>query len=143
MSALTDSEQWKALRRELESVAQRAKAFNAYVLDAWDNQWCAAHGFSAMPRDDLMDLIRAGVGRRTPLRRGGALDAVVSSRIGHAFLKSFASCYVLLLRYAGRFDDDLTRTVVMEALARIEALTIALPSPDGPGFDAADAAKRA
>jgi hypothetical protein len=143
MSMLTDSDQWEALRRELESVAQRAKAFNAYVFDAWDNQWCAARGFSDVPRDDLVDIVHTAIGRRTPLRRGGTLDTVVSGRTGHAYLKSFGSCYVLLLRYAGGFDDDLTRTVVMDELARIEALTMALPSPDGPGSDATDAAKRA
>jgi hypothetical protein len=143
MSMLTDSEQWEALRRELESVAQRAKAFNAYVFDAWDKQWCAARGFSDAPRDDLVNIVHTAIGGSTPLRRGGALDTVVSGRAGHAYLKSFGSCYILLLRYAGGFDDHLTRAVVMDQIARIEALTMALPPPDGPGFDAADAAKRA
>jgi hypothetical protein len=142
--AANDSSEWQDLRAALESVSSKARAFSAYVFDAWGKLCCAAHGFSEMPRDDLFDLIRAAVARSgTPLQRGGALDSCLSGRTGHAYLKTFGSCYVLELRYAGPFDHKSARAAVAEALPAIEALTLRLPPPGRPGGHASEASKRA
>jgi hypothetical protein len=140
---MDDSPEWQALQRELEAVAREAKAFNAYVFDAWDKLLCSAHGFSEMPRQDLLDLIRAGIGRAgKPLQRGGTLDTCVT-RPGHAYLKTYGSCYVVLVRYPGPFNEKLTRSSVADALPRIEALTLRLPPSGGPGSHPGEASKRA
>lgn len=141
--AVDDSAEWQDLQRELETVAREAKAFNAYVFDAWDKMWCAVRGFNEMPREDLVDLIRAGIGRSgTPLQRGGTLDTCVR-RPAYAYLKTYGSCYVLLLRYGGPFDMKTTRAAVSGALSKIEALTLRLPPSGGPGSHAGEASKRA
>jgi hypothetical protein len=142
--ATDDSPEWQDLRAALESVSSEARAFNAYVFDAWGTLWCAALGFSEMPRDDLFDLVRAGVGRSgTSLARGGTLDTCLSGRTGHAYLRTFGSCYVLLVRYAGPFDQKSARAAVVEALPVIEALTLRLPPSGGPGGHGSEASKRA
>ena len=142
--ATDDSPEWRELQAALESVSSKARAFNAYVFDAWGKLWCAAHGFSEMPRDDLFDLIRTAVARSgTPLQRGGALDTCLSGRTGHAYLKTFGSCYVLQLRYAGPFDQKSACAAVAKALPVIEALTLRLPPSGGPGGHASEASKRA
>ncbi len=125
-------------------MAGTAKAFNAYVLDAWDNVWCAARGFNNLPRDELVDFVhhaaqRAGIS----LARGGHLDTSLSDRMGHAYLCSYASCYVLLLRFSGSFDVANVRNAVRAALPRLEALTLRLPPDGGPGSSDGEAAASA
>lgn len=46
--------------------------------------------------------------------------------------ESFAGIYVLVVGFDGTFDPFRARARVREALPRIEALTLALPPPDGP-----------
>jgi len=141
---LGDTPEWQALQRELVGVSRAAHAFNAYVVDAWDNLRCAAHDFSEKPRDDLVDLILEALGKDgTPLTRGGKLDACLDGRAGHAYLKTFGSCYVLLLRYPGPFDQKVARAAVSAALPAIEALTLRLPPSGGPDSHGTEAAKRA
>jgi hypothetical protein len=138
---LSRSPEWEELRLELEAVAAASSCFNAYVLDAWDNFWCAARGFTEAPREDLADLVHAAATRKgVTLTRGGKLDTSLSGRTGHAYLRSYGSCYVLLLRFSGPFDVNKTREAVLDALPRLEALTIRLPPPDGPGADGSEAA---
>jgi hypothetical protein len=123
-SALSESVEWQELQRELELVAKALRAFNVYVLDAWGNAWCAAHGFSEMPRDDLVRLVDAGVARgRTPLARGGQLDIATSDKMGHRYLRTYGSCYVLLVRFSAPCDVTAVRASIEPALLRLEALT--------------------
>ena len=143
LRVVTDSPEWQDLQRELEALARDAKCFNAYVFDAWENPWCAAHSFTEVAREDLLDLVRAGTARaRAPLHRGGVLDSCLSGRMGHAYLKTYASCYVLVLRFSGPFDEQKTRAAVSLALPRLEALTVRLPPSGGPGSRGQEAAKR-
>ena len=138
---MAQSAEWDELQRELEAVAVAAHAFNAYVFDVWDNLWCAAHGFSDVPREDVAKLIHAAAARRgVSLVRGGKLDTCISEFVGYVYLRTYGSCYVLLLRFPGPFDQDKARGAVTEALQRLEALTLRLPPPDGPGSDGNEAA---
>jgi hypothetical protein len=67
--------EWETLLAELEAVAAAAGAFNAHVLDALDNHWCAARGFSEAPREDLADFVHEAESRTgIALDRGGKLD---------------------------------------------------------------------
>jgi len=144
MSALTESVEWQELQRELELVAKSLGAFNVYVLDAWDNMWCAARGFSEEPRDDLVRLVEAGVARgRTPLARGGHLDIAMSDRMGHRYLRTYGSCYVLLARFSGAFDVATVRASIGATLSRLEAMTLRLPISGGPGGSGNEAANSA
>jgi hypothetical protein len=128
------SYEWGELRRELEVVARAAAAFNAYVVDAWGVAWCAASHFEHIWPEDLAELVRlAEECRRVPVARGGKLDLALSGPKGHAYLRTYASCYVVVLRYAGPFDEAKAREAVSAALPRIESLTLRLPPPDGPG----------
>jgi hypothetical protein len=138
---LSRSSEWEELRAELEAITGASSCFNAYVFDVWDNFWCAARGFTDTPRDDLADFQHAAATRAgVTLNRGGKLDTSLSGRMGHAYLLTYGSCYVLLLRFSGPFDVAKTREAVREALPRLEALTLRLPPPDGPGADGSEAA---
>jgi hypothetical protein len=140
-SDLPRSPEWEELRAELEAIAAACSSFNAYILDVWDNSWCAARGFNDMPRADLADFIHAAASRKAvTLTRGGKLDTSLSGPMGHAFLRTYGSCYVLLLRFSRPFDVEKTRDTVRAALPRLEALTMRLPPPDGPGSDGNEAA---
>jgi hypothetical protein len=144
LSDLTESVEWQDLQRELELVVKTVGAFNAYVFDAWDNMWCSAHGYVEAPRDDLVKLIHAGVvkGRR-PLARGGQLDTAMSDKMGHRYLRTYGSCYVLLVRFSAGPDVAAVRAAVGSALPQLEARTLRLPTVGGPGGSGNEAAKRA
>lgn len=138
---MSRSPEWEELRAELETVVGASSCFNAYVFDAWDNFWCAAHSFMEARGEDLVHLIHAAAAReRVTLTRGGKLDTAISGRLGHAYLRTYGSCYIVFLRFSGPFDVNETRTVVRAALPRLEALTMRLPPPDGPGADGGEAA---
>jgi hypothetical protein len=103
------------------------------VLDAWDTVWCSARG-STGKRGDLGDFVRLAAARKgVPLIRGGKFDTSLSGRMGDAYLKSFGSCYAVLLRFSGPFDNVKVRAIVASAINQIETLTLKLPPPDGPG----------
>jgi hypothetical protein len=72
---VSESREWEELRKELEALADVAHAFNAYVLDAWDNVWCAARWFTSIYPEDLIAFVHAAIARKgIPLQRGGKLD---------------------------------------------------------------------
>jgi hypothetical protein len=138
---MTPSREWEELRGELERVAAAALAYNAYVLDAWDVMWCAAHSFTAVYGEDLAAIVHAAAAKKgVSLTRGGKLDTSVSGPKGHAYLRTYGSCYVVVLRYAGPFDESKARDVATAALPRLEALTLLLPPPGGPGSSGNEAA---
>jgi hypothetical protein len=126
----------------LAQLADDASAVNVYVFDAWSHVWC-----TAMPVAWIADTFDAGMGERPvgtraveildtalrrlekPLPRGGTLAA----RVGEAYLRSFATVYVLMLRFAHPFELEPLRALVDAALPDIARLTTALPPPGGPG----------
>jgi hypothetical protein len=145
MPTIADSTEWQELERELADVTKSARAFNTHVFDAWDNLWCSARGGWQMRRDDLADFVHVAVARArtSPLARGGVLDTTLTGRMGHAYLRTFGSCYVLLLRFSGPFHAAVARSVVALALPRVELLTLRLPPSGGPGNSGAEASNRA
>jgi len=139
---------WMQLAEELAKLVVVTHGHNAYVLDAWGGSWCAAHDFSEELPEPVTKLLEWAFARiEKPLTKGGALDLMISnteaSPMGHAYLCSFAAVRVLFLRFAGPFDPVIVRDSVRAALPRIEALTLALPSPDGPASGEAVRGKRA
>jgi hypothetical protein len=71
---------------------------------------------------------------KTPLSRGGRLDrALIPSREDYGLFRTFSGVYVLLLRSLVPVDGASWPGAITEALPRIQALTLALPPPDGPG----------
>jgi hypothetical protein len=138
---VSTSSEWQALRRELQILANTTSAFNAYVVDAWGVAWCAARYFESIYPEDLATLVHlAEERRRVRVTYGGKLDTALSGPRGHAYVRTYASCYVVLLRYAGPFDETKAREATTAALPRLEALTLRLPPPDGPGSSGNQAA---
>src|SRR5262249_37551162 len=43
MMSESHTAEWYELQKRLAALAEAAHAHNAYVLDAWENLWCAAH----------------------------------------------------------------------------------------------------
>jgi len=141
---VTDTLEWRALRDELEAISARTHAFNAYVFDAWDNLWCSAHSFESVASDDLLGFVHRMLARsHVSLVRGGVLDDCVSDSRGYVYVRSYASCYVLVLRFSSRPECSLARAVVEAELDKLEALTLKLPPSDGPGTSGAESANRA
>jgi hypothetical protein len=141
------SPEWLALSAELVALSGATHAHNAYVADATGMSWCAAHDFSEQLPQSVADLLAWRLDQLPkPLPKGGVLDAAVSRVTGtpggHAYFASFAGVYVLVLRFAGPFDVDNVRTLVGTALPRLEALTLALPPPEGPDHDAHQAFRK-
>lgn len=139
---------WSQLADELAKLAAVVHAHNAYVVDAWGGSWCAAHDFSEALPEPLAGLLDWALSRlEKPLPKGGALDVVIArtggAPTGHAYFCSFAAVRILILRFAGPFDPALVRRSVRAALPRVQALTLALPSPDGPASGAGERSKRA
>ena len=134
---------WVRLAVALNRLARAAGVDNAYVLDASTQCWCSAHSYEDAPPDGLVELTeRALSGLAKPLARGGKLrTSVNTNRSGNVYLCSFASIYILALRSARPIGSEAIRRVDA-ALPDIEALTLALPSPEDPGSDAGEAAVR-
>lgn len=128
--------EWEHLQAELADLVLGAEAFNAYVFDVWNNFWCAAHSYAYAPDEELARLIQlVAKERHVALTHGGHLDTALSVPDAHLFVKTYGSCYVLLLRFAGDFSVEQVRSRVHAAIPRIEALTLLLPPPDGPESD--------
>jgi hypothetical protein len=71
--------------------------------------------------------------RAASLRRGGRLSVANVDGDDRYIAESFAGIYVVVVWFEGPFELDLARARVRRAQPRIEALTLALPPPDGPG----------
>lgn len=126
----TDSQEWLRLQHRLGDLASEAGAQNAFVLDAWANLWCAAHSYDGSAAQlATLATERALASVRPPLPRGGHIDG----EFFFGYIWSFAGVYVLVLRFTRTFDAEPVRVLVVKALPSIEALTLALPPPDGPG----------
>ncbi len=123
--------EWAELRRELDSVATAVGAENGYVLDAWCNLWCSAYEEDPEMRSGVIELVRDELDSlELPLPQGGWIDRRAHQYRGHAYLKSFGSVYVLVLRHAAPFDLTAQQKAVAEALETIEPLVVGLaPHP--------------
>lgn len=131
----TDVPEWLALQDRLVTLTTFTGAHNAYVVDAWLNIWCSAHSYDAALEGLARDLTRTALGTLRPsLQRGGRLDRSLPC----TYMRSYAGVYVLLLRFSGEFEDRAVQSAVAAALPAIEALTVALPPPDGPGAGGAE-----
>lgn len=126
-----DVPEWLELRGQLLALTESSGAHNSYVLDAWANVWCAARGFDWPGAVGVAQVVVAGL--RPALQRGGRVDRALHRREGHGYVRSFAAVYLLLLRFSGPYAVAPVRQAIAEALPRIEALTLALPPPEGPG----------
>ena len=122
--------QWQRLAAALGTLAAECGAANVYLLDAWANLWCAGQDpYDGSDNTRIMEFThRQLAALRVPLNRGGRIDRAYPN----AYLRSFAGVYVIVVDLSGRFDVSLVRAAVGKALPNIEALTLALPPPDGP-----------
>jgi hypothetical protein len=109
------------------------------VLDAWHNLWCAAPTRLPLRQQEVVFLTKNALDAlKKPLPRGGRLDrALQPAREDYGFFRTFSGVYVLLLRSLVPVDDTGWPAAITEALPRIQALTLALPPPDGPGSGSA------
>lgn len=138
------NEEWNALASVLALLAERAGAANACVTDAWGNLWCRARALSAAEQERVLALARHVVERTpTPLARGGRIDHTEHSEGGGHHARSFAGVYVVLLVFDGAIDELAVRRALRELLSQIEALTVALPPPDGPDATSGAGKRRA
>lgn len=134
-------DEWRALAEVLAAVAERTGARNAFVVDAWGHLWCRARALGLHEQDEVLALARRALDRAArPLARGGRLDHTEIEEAGGWYARSFADVYAVLVAFDGPIDELAVRRVTRERLAEIEALTLALPPPEGP--DATEAAKR-
>lgn len=125
--------EWASLARALDEIASDADARNAVVTNAWGHLWCRAAPLSGEALEQLLALAARIAGEaRPPLPRGGKIDRTRADGSEHWVARSFAGVYVLIVLYDGAFTPARARSVINAHLAQIEALTLALPSPDGP-----------
>jgi hypothetical protein len=130
------SPEWQRLADALGDLSRESGATNGYVLDAWANLWCAGNDlYLGGESGPIMELTQAQLlSLPRPLNRGGRIDRAQ----GLTYFRSFAGIYVVVLRFQAPFDLAALRPVVTKALPRIEALTLALPPPEGPGSGGAE-----
>lgn len=108
-------------------------ATNVVVMDAFNDLWCRSQGWLVEQRafDALAHALSTAA---KPLNRGGKID-VANERVRSV---SFAGVYVLILLFDARYERASIDFAIRRALPRIEALTTALPPPDGPGGNEAE-----
>lgn len=129
-----NTRQWRELRRRLVILAEECGAQNACVLDAWGNLWCSGYVADWSEQSRAITAVERALAQlHRPLQRGRRLDGRLLHGGEHLYVRSFANVYLTLLRFPGSFAEDPVRDAVAKALPGIEALTIALPPPSGPG----------
>lgn len=139
-----DVAEWSALAAALAQLADRAGAANACVTDAWGHLWCRARAFSFPEQQRVLALARQLVEQApAPLARGGRIDRSERTEHGAYAARSFAGVYVVLLLFDRPIDELAVRRAMRELLPPIEALTMALPPPDGPDATSGEGKRRA
>ncbi len=124
--------EFRELCTTLERLALASGSSNAVVLDAWYELWCRARVLSFHDQDLVISILRRALATTDkPLVQGGRVHWVDTEGDPPAFAVSFAGVYVLLLWFPEPFSELAVRRAVHQALPAIEALTIALPPPDG------------
>jgi len=125
---------WDALRETLARLVEETGAEAAAVLDQSNDLWCASPPTNdvALAAERLQERELSGA-RGASLRKGAHLSMARIEEHGDSYVaESFAGIYVVALWFAGTFDPFTARARLRAALPRIEALTLALPPPDGP-----------
>ena len=116
----------------LHQLCMDSGASNAFVFDAWGLIWAYATRPEGTVRERLFaQLKRILEGVEPRLHRGGKLDRLIDDPKSPMFCVSFSSAYVLGLWVGEGANDFQMRRAVKAALPRIEAMTLALPPPDG------------
>lgn len=123
-----------SLQTEIEALSVELGAFDAHVLDAWGKVWSSASLDRNADTGELARLVQLAEQRiGISIARGGRLDVDFADGVRRAYLRSYASCYVLLLRFPRAFDASHVRSVVARAVPRLETLTLLIPPDGGPG----------
>jgi hypothetical protein len=144
----------RSLRDELEALATRAAALNAVVIDANSPVvWGAAHPEEVAPEPAassprMTEEAQAATGgepnavSRRALRAVRALPEIAALRKGKhvrcvhgggaapLVAHSFAGIYLLVLVFDAPFDELRAERAILDALARVERLVLALPPHD-------------
>jgi hypothetical protein len=137
-----DNPAWKKLYGALAKLAAECGGAFAFVIDAGNGLWCVGLANSGpttvtMPEDRAADRFYQSemVPRLTAMRRGSRLDVAKTDGEDRYVALSFAGIYAAVVWFDGAFDPSVVRARIRRALPEIEALTMALPPSDGPGFD--------
>ncbi len=124
--------EFRELSATLERLTLASGSINAAVLDAWYELWCRARVLSFHDQDLVISILRRALASTDkPLAQGGRVHWVDAQGDPPAFVVSFAGVYMLLLWFTEPFSELAVRRAVHQALPAIEALTVALPPPDG------------
>jgi hypothetical protein len=127
-----DVPEFRDLSAALERLSSASGAVNAVVLDAWYELWCRARVLSFHDQDLVISILRRALASTDkPLQQGGRVHWVDAEGDPPSFAVSFAGVYVLVLWFDAPASELAVRRAVNQALPTIEALTIALPPPDG------------
>jgi len=150
-----DNPAWAALSRALAGLCNALGATHAAIFDESCLMWCAYFASPNASTEDLGERLekdamvvfeRHVAPIKDQMRRGGSRLRVCRSgpALGDFYVvESFANIYVLAVWFAGRFPELPSIQHVRRELPRIEALTAALPPPDGPDADGAVAKRHA
>jgi hypothetical protein len=139
---------WQALRDELQGLIDETSAVLAMVTDESNVVWCwskieKGHFLWRASTDEVGAAVASLAGifhgeqvanLSPPLRRGGRLDVIHRDphwRTARSYeAHSFAGIYILLVLF--NEPPSAAELRIRAALPKIEALTLALPPPDGP-----------
>jgi hypothetical protein len=124
--------EFRDLCAALERLSSASGAVNAVVLDTWYELWCRARVLSFHDQDLVISILRRALGSTDkPLQQGGRVHWVDPEGDPPSYAVSFAGVYVLVLWFDGPLRELGVRRAVNQAMPTIQALTIALPPPDG------------
>lgn len=130
--------EWARLHAALSELVSACEASFAAIIDEGNGLWCVAYS-KHIPRggDEAADLFyRTEVSPRAKaMLRGARLSIDKRDGDDRYIAESFASIYVVVVWFHEPSAPDLLQARVRRALPRLEALTLALPSPDDPGGD--------
>jgi hypothetical protein len=120
------------------------------VIDQGNGLWCvgltdSGPTTSTAHEDRAADRFYSAemVPRLPEIRRGKHLDVAKVDGDDRYVATSFAGIYVLVEWFDRAFEPALVRARIRRAPPEIEALTLGLPPPDGPGCDDGSARVRA
>jgi hypothetical protein len=141
---------WKKLYDALAALGAACGGAFAFVIDEGNGLWCVGLAESGPARsteapDRAADRFYRDemVPRLAGLRGGVRMSVAKVDGQDRYVAESFAGIYAVVVWFGGNFQPELVRARVRRALPEIEALTLALPPPGGPGGDEAAAKLRA
>ena len=117
----------RSLRDELEALATRAAAINAFVIDA--NSPILWGSAQALEDASTLDAVRA-LPEIAALRKGKHVRCVNGGGAAPLVAHSFAGIYLLVVVFDAPFDELRAERAILDALPRVERLVLALPPHD-------------